>query len=562
MPPQHLLIKIIKNIFAILSPSERRKSGLLILSDAVISLLDIGSLILILLIVNFYTLPSGVSHLGFLPGTLINPNSVLLITLFGIAFCIKNLLAYKVNRAQYQFVYKVASRLSEKNLQQYFEGSYREQVSVDSSVYIRQISQQPIEFSHYVLASVQQIITHSFLIVLSVTAILIFNAKLFLMLLVLLLPPVIGVAMILKRKTRAARMQSRESSEKSLQHLKEALAGYVESNINGKKQFFTRRYARCQQELNHYLADLQSVQGIPSRLMEIFAITGLFILILINTWRGNESPVGVLTIGMFMAAAYKIIPGIVRILNCCGQIHTFDHTIRDQFERSNIPVKRTELFNTNPINSLVFENLVFSYAQNKLVNGLSFSMNKGDFIGISGNSGTGKTSLVNLLLGFIDPGRGRILINDIPVSSKELSNYWPEIAYVKQEPFLIHDTIVKNITLDEKEDDRGKLDTVIRATGLETLLSIYSEGIHRIIAESGKDISGGQRQRIAISRALYKKASLVILDEPFKELDRRSEELLLNHFKQLAREGKIIILITHHKASLSHCDKIISLDEA
>lgn len=545
-----------------MSPSERRKSGLLILSDAVISLLDIASLILLLLIVNFYTLPSGVSHLGFLPGTLNNPNSVLLITLFGIAFCIKNLLAYKVNRAQYQFVYKVASRLSEKNLQQYFDGSYREQVSVDSSVYIRQISQQPIEFSHYVLAGLQQIITQSFLIGLSVTAMLIFNAKLFLVLFVLLLPPVILVAMILKRRTRAARMHSRHSSEKTLQHLKEALSGYIESNIDGKKQFFTGRYARSQQELNHYLADLQSVQGIPTRLMEIFAVTGLFILILIYTWEGNKSPVDILTIGLFIAAAYKIIPGVVRILNCSGQIHTYDHTIRNLVGRSNLPAQHAEQNNITPINSIDIDKLVFGYAQNKLINGLSISIKKGDFIGISGNSGRGKTSLVNLLLGLIEPVTGRILINDIPASIKKLPYYWPEIAYVKQEPFLIHDTIVKNIILDDKEHDREKIKTVIRATGLESLLSIYPEGINRIIAENGKDISGGQRQRIAISRALYKDASLIILDEPFNELDRSSEELLLHHFKQLTMEGKLIILITHNKASLSFCDKIISLDEA
>jgi ABC-type bacteriocin/lantibiotic exporter with double-glycine peptidase domain len=93
------------------------------------------------------------------------------------------------------------------------------------------------------------------------------------------------------------------------------------------------------------------------------------------------------------------------------------------------------------------------------------------------------------------------------------------------------------------------------------LIANYAEGYNKIITENGKNLSGGQRQRIVIARALYKDAGLIILDEPFSELDRRSKNCLLNYFSELANAGKIIILITHNKESLSFCNKIISLDE-
>ena len=125
----------------------------------------------------------------------------------------------------------------------------------------------------------------------------------------------------------------------------------------------------------------------------------------------------------------------------------------------------------------------------------------------------------------------------------------------------MNDSILNNITLDEGGSDIEKLHMVIKATGLEEALGGYPEGLHKLISENGKNISGGQRQRIVIARALYKDADLIILDEPFNELDRQSENIFLHYFASLAKQGKIILLITHNKESLSFCDKIITLDE-
>ena len=168
---------------------------------------------------------------------------------------------------------------------------------------------------------------------------------------------------------------------------------------------------------------------------------------------------------------------------------------------------------------------------------------------------------INLLLGFLEPAAGKILINDTCSERQERQQFWKQISYLKQQPLLIYDSILKNITLDEDNCDFQKLEEVIRVTGLKELITNYPERYNKIITENGKNLSGGQRQRIAIARALYKESDLIILDEPFSELDWTSEEKLLTYFSQLASAGKIIILITHNKESLSFCNKIISLDE-
>src|SRR5262249_27967570 len=118
-----------------------------------------------------------------------------------------------------------------------------------------------------------------------------------------------------------------------------------------------------------------------------------------------------------------------------------------------------------------------------------------------------------------------------------------------------------NITLEEEKYHRENLATAIEVSGVNKMVDKFSEGIDKIITENGKNISGGQQQRIALARAVYKNADLIILDEPFNELDEASSMTLLQHFKELSKKGKMIIIVTHDKQSLSYCNKIISLDE-
>src|SRR5438046_377350 len=143
----------------------------------------------------------------------------------------------------------------------------------------------------------QQIITQLALIAFSITAILIFKAKIFLLLLIILLPPVIAIFYVVKKKLRTVKINMKKSSETSLQHLQESLSGFIESNIYNKHDFFLRRYAGYAEKFNKHHSDLLITQGIPNRTIEIFALFGLFILIALNNWSGNADGTTVITIG-------------------------------------------------------------------------------------------------------------------------------------------------------------------------------------------------------------------------------------------------------------------------
>ncbi len=551
--------RLLNNIALVLTVKEKRKFARLIFFDILTSILDISFLVLLVFVVGYYTktyaattLPPGIADV-------FNRYPLLLISAFLLLFALKNWFGFLVFRMQFGFVYEVASRISKKNLASYLDGSYFDYVNIDSSIHVRKISQQPVEFSHYVLRGVHQVICNSVLIVLTIIPILFFNTLLFTLLFLMLLPPAIVTAYITRKRLAALRKSGKKNREKSIQYLQEALSGYIESNLYHRKDFFIDRYQYFQGKFNAGLSEHQVMQNLPARLIEVFAILGLFLLIVFNSFISGVDSIQVLLIGGFMAAAYKIIPGIVRILNSTEQVKTYSFTVNDLLagqKDSPSPVPQNNL----PIDLLELSGVSFGYKQESILSNFNMTLKRGDFAGLTGLSGKGKTTVINLLLGFLEPDAGVVSFNNAVTGMHERQGYWSRISYIKQQSFFIHDSVRNNITLQENHE-KERLAKVIKITGVDSLAAEHPEGIDTILSENGKNLSGGQRQRVILARALYKDADLVILDEPFNELDRVSEDRLLNHFRELASGGKTVLLITHNQESLSFCNKIISLDE-
>jgi len=550
------LRQLFTDILTVLTPREKRSLFALTLFDVVVSLLDIAFLAFLLFFIKYYT--SGEKGPGFYRLTGLDAQSPFLVigVFFGL-FCIKNFVGYTVAKKQSDCVYGVCSRISADNMARYFASDYFGYTQVDSSVHIRRTSQEPIEFGHYVLRGVQQIVSQVMLILITIAAMLLYNASLFFLLLLVLLPPVIMVGYLMKRQLANIRKHLRTAGERTLQYLQEALSGFIDVLIYDRTSFFSRRYSERQQQLNIFLSGQQAIQSMPARLMEAFAIFGLFVLIVISRVSGNT--VQLITIGAFAAAAYKIIPGVVKILNFAGQIKTYRFTLQHLLaEKTGNPVPAAVI---PPVNELRLENVSFHYpGLTLLFNDISFSIGKGELVGLQGVSGKGKTTLVHLLLGFLQPVAGKIWVNNIPADAASLQQFRKHISYVQQQPFLIHDTVLQNIVLGEPGYDEQRFRKALQLTGLDEWLRLQPGGYHFVVEEKGRNISGGQRQRIVLARALYHEFDLLVLDEPFKELDEDSESSLTDHLVELARQGKMILLITHNSKTLTRCDKVLTIN--
>ncbi|MBN9295993.1 MAG: ABC transporter ATP-binding protein [Filimonas sp.] len=537
----------------ILLPAERRQLFYLLLLSTAISLIDILSIAFLFFSIHFYTSKNAVSFLHIPIGNATMLPAIFLLLLFAI----KSYGGYITGKYQYNFVHAVSARLSEKALILHLEGSYQDHISGDTGTLIRRIVYTPTEFAQFILLGYQQLITESILVLLATITLLLYNAFLFAAIAVVLLPAIFLLSYFIRKRLNMLRQNIQTSNEQSLRHLTEALDGYIESNLHNKNTFFSTRYGAMQREVNKHIAALQITQVLPSRFFELFAIAGLSLLMMITLLTGQQ--LSMLTLGAFVAAAYKIIPNISRIMNIRAQLHTYNYTVKDLLKNLSSLTSNDKKEPENHLSTISFDQISFSYNDNTIISNLSFDLTNGSFIGISGDSGIGKTTVLNLLLGFLTPKGGDIFINNKYASPTERKNNWPHISYVQQSPFLAQDSILNNIILFEKEYDSARLSRVLDVTGVHTIATSLPDGIHTILREGGRNLSGGQRQRIAIARALYKKADLFLLDEPFNELDETTEARLLAHFNQLAAEGKKIVLITHNKNSFRYCSKIIDL---
>lgn len=528
---------------------------LLAAADLFISIADILSLAVLLYIIQFYVQPETAGS-AFFPDSLFDRNSSLPIIIFFILFSIKNAVAFLVTRAHYNFSADVALRFSRNNLASYQNENYSAFVNADASTQIRQIAFHPYEFAQFVLSGIQQVITQSSLVLIAVIAILIFNAKLFLLLLLILLPPALFVFYYIRKKLGRIKNEVTYANEQSFRHLLDALKGWVESNIYGRNEMFLTRFLHYRKRFGAALFNSISWQSLPARFIEVFAVLGLFGLIIVARWYDEKNGDAFLTIGAFMAAAYKIIPGMVRIINTSGQIKAFESSIT-ALRKFDEGIKITGTGEN--IQSISFKNVSFSYNGMPVLHHLDLELKKGDFAGIRGLSGSGKTTVMNIMLGFLQPVSGTVFING-KEAQYGLKKYWTRVAYVRQQSFFMHDTILNNVTLCQDEYDQQRMEEAVTVSGIGTMFPDSRDGLQKMITENGKNISGGQQQRIALARALYKDADIILLDEPFNELDEKSEQEILRHMAVMAKRGKIILMITHDTRSLAYCNKIISVE--
>ncbi len=395
----------LKHILLVLTPPERRQFWIQVILNVFISIADIAALALLLLVINFY-ITNSADRLDFLPSWMLDPGSVALVGFFFILFGIKNLFGILISSAQHKFTSRVAVRISQNKISNYQEGRFEEFVNIDSSAQIRKIALQPFEFCQYILSGVQQIIIQSFLILLTIVAILFYSPKLFLLLLLILLPPVAIVFYFIKKRLAAAKKSIQVNNEKSFQYLLDALKGYVEGNIYQRNDFFYSRFSTARKVFSQHLFESLSVQTMPNRIIETFAVLGLFILIVIAKWSAINAGPTLITIGAFMAAAYKIIPGIVKIINATGQMKAYEFSIEDVETSIRKTKKESQPVNAGSIQAMEIQNISFQYGDRQVLEDFSLSVRKGDFLGITGKSGKGKTTILNLLLGFVTPSHG------------------------------------------------------------------------------------------------------------------------------------------------------------
>ena len=375
---------------------------------------------------------------------------------------------------------------------------------------------------------------------------------------------------IIRKKMRFYGKTALNDRAKMIRSVNDGLGGFKDARVLNREQWFHKKFSNNiksygkSQTFNHVV----SMANKP--VIETIAITGLLLIALLLYWQGRnvESVIPVMT--LFGAATYRLMPalqGLIKsITSLKYHIYSVDPLYDDTLElKRNVAVGDKEV-TTKLIfsNKILFEETSFTYpgSENEAVKNLSVSISKGEAIGFVGPSGAGKTTLMDMLLGLLEPQKGRITVDGINIYSN-VSEWKENIGYIPQFIFLSDDTIRRNIAfgLSDDEIEEGKLQNAIKAAQLNEFLENLPKGVNTIIGERGTRLSGGQRQRIGIARALYNNPQVLIMDEATSALDNITEKFVIQAVEQLKRK-RTIIMIAHRLTTVRNCDRLYYMDKA
>ncbi len=210
--------------------------------------------------------------------------------------------------------------------------------------------------------------------------------------------------------------------------------------------------------------------------------------------------------------------------------------------------------------NITFNNVEFSYGEVKILDKISFTINKGESVALVGSSGSGKTTIANLLNGFFGPTSGNILIDDISISNITKESLYRNISIVTQESILFNDTILNNIRIGNLKASKEDIIEASKEANAHEFIQEQLNSYDTTIGDYGNNLSGGQKQRLTIARAMLKSPSILILDEATSSLDSESEKKIQNAIDKLMH-GKTSLIIAHKFSTIKKCDKIILIDK-
>jgi ABC-type bacteriocin/lantibiotic exporter with double-glycine peptidase domain len=344
----------------------------------------------------------------------------------------------------------------------------------------------------------------------------------------------------------------------------ETLGGIKEIKVFYRENFFWERFRTNSRRALKVSARRETMNRVPAYLVELWGVLGLLLVIFSLLFQNENTQEVVTSLGLFVGASLRLIPSLNRVLISLQSLKLAKPAVDIVFREltDDLEFRQPEEvvhFSTQ----LSFCKVTFSYTSvsEPVIKDASFNLMRGESVGIIGPSGTGKSTLIAILLGLLKPTSGQIIIDGQAIDSNK--HLWQtQIAYVPQEIFLLDDTIRNNIAFGVSRDDVSskKLMQSIEAAQLSDFVATLPSGLDTVVGERGVRLSGGQRQRIGLARALYFEPTVLVLDEATSALDSATETGVLRTLESL-RPGVTMIFVSHRPSTLIFCDRKFRLND-
>lgn len=560
-------------VYDILTAAERRKAWLLLVLMIVGMLLEtlgVGVIIPAITLMMQSDMsaryPSIMAILFFFG----NPSQTQLITfamlgLVTVYFFKSVFLAFLVWK-QMSFAFDVQANLSQRLFTNYLRQPYTFHLQHNSSKLIRNVTSEVSLFTA-VITSGLLLITES-LVLVGIFILLVIVEPLGALVTIV---TVGGAAWIFYRFTRTHisnwGVERQHHEGLRIQHLQQGLGGAKDVKLLGREDDFLAQFSSHNIKSTQVWKLHTTLQNIPRLMFELLAVVGLAVLVISMIGQGRDSTDLIPILGLFAAAAFRLMPSINRVLASLQTLRYSLPVVNILYDENQLLVPNTTITKTSDSatfkSEINLKEIIYSYpnSTNFSLNGVSLTIKKGEFVGFIGPSGSGKSTLIDVLLGLLTPKSGKLEVDKHDVQ-KNMRSWQNQIGYVPQSIYLTDDTLRRNVAFGLPEDQIDDLAVrkAIKSAQLEEFVSSLPSGDMTFVGERGIKLSGGQRQRIGIARALYHDPQVLVLDEATSALDNATEIEVMHAISKF-QGSKTIIVVAHRLSTVANCDRIFRLEK-
>lgn len=375
----------------------------------------------------------------------------------------------------------------------------------------------------------------------------------------------------LRKKVAICGEESREAFASRTRHVYQVVNGIKEIQVMKRQDNFLRFYSDASDLACRCNTRYLWMAMLPSRVIEVVFISGLILLVLFSYQTSDNMTVLIAQFGSLAVASIRILPAISNITNAVNALiynrpaleSTYENIVEGKLYLMEDHKVETAIDISTMQDGIKINHITWQYEKGlpNVLEGLDLEINPGEAIGLIGESGAGKTTLADIILGLFEPQKGSVTVDGKSIYEPETG--WNKmIGYVPQNIFLIDDTVRNNILfgVDGKEIDEKRVWKAIEQAQMKEFVKQLPQGLDTVLGERGVKISGGQRQRIAIARALYYDPDILVLDEATSALDNETENEVIESINALQKE-KTLIIIAHRLSTIANCDKIYEIKD-
>jgi ATP-binding cassette subfamily C protein len=578
------MFDLIKKLKAILPPKDKFKIIILIILMILAGFLEVVSIALLSGFVAGVADPNLILNNEYISSILsfLNINSDRQILIFGtisliLVFLIKNIYLITYKYFQARFIYNRYRSISTRLFKIYMNVPFSFHLNRNSASLIRNVSTESKMIATNVMLPILQIATE-FIMALSIIILLLSVQPIITIFILIALGMVSYFFLKGTKKTMKKHGQKAlNEREKIIKTVNEGIGGFKEVTLNNRKPWFITRFEDSMLNLSKAEIFQQTTKQSVSPIIETIAIAGMLLIAFILLKQGHSLAMLSSILALFALSIRRLLPAVNNIVAQYSSLrynaYSVDPIYQDlvdleKYENMNDKAEdkeknKEEYKKTTLKESIEVKNLNFKYQkeQDLILKDINLNIKQGQAIALVGSTGSGKTTLADLILGLLKPSSGKIEVDGKDIYT-DISAWQENIGYIPQFIYLSDDSIKNNIALglEENEIDEDKLQKAIEASQLTEFINRLPEKENTKIGERGIRLSGGQRQRIGIARALYDNPEVLVMDEATSSLDNITEKFIVEAIEQL-KKNRTIIIIAHRLSTVKNCDQLYILKQ-